>query len=306
MSFYIMRRCAVIGICDSRPSDRYNCARYCLQSNMPLFLSISLYVSSHERAANVTSESAIAADLCAVDSIIFDAGGVLLLPTEQRFRSAASRLGLHYQSARGAEAMAELVRQGAASVAPAEFWRPESVGSRLLALLNIPPDLGGEFWEMLVAPWGALSAEPPLWSEVSAECKSVLSDLRRRGYRLAVVSNSDGTVYSLLDQLRLAEVFEIVADSAELGVAKPNTEIFQYVADQMKVDLGNCLVVGDDPLHDIDAALRAGVGRTALVDRYRAATSSHLVAPISVTTVLGSLTPLLRLLPAEAPGRGVY
>ncbi|KJC64312.1 HAD family hydrolase [Agreia bicolorata] len=75
-----------------------------------------------------------------------------------------------------------------------------------------------------------------------------------------------------LDKLRftgLLEVFDHICISERIGVQKPDGAAFRMLAASLGVEPGECLFVGDNPLHDIDGA--RAVGMTALlVDRYGA------------------------------------
>jgi putative hydrolase of the HAD superfamily len=58
------------------------------------------------------------------------------------------------------------------------------------------------------------------------EVPSTLRELRRRGFRLVVVSNWDVSLHERLDELGLAQLVDGAVASAELGAAKPDPAIF--------------------------------------------------------------------------------
>ena len=60
------------------------------------------------------------------------------------------------------------------------------------------------------------------------EVPSTLRELRRRGFRLVVVSNWDVSLHERLDELGLAPLIDGAVASAELGVAKPDPAIFAH------------------------------------------------------------------------------
>jgi HAD superfamily hydrolase (TIGR01509 family) len=125
-------------------------------------------------------------------------------------------------------------------------------------------------------PWDAAAervaddlraAKPPhgLWSTLVPEAPAVLAGLRRRGLRLAVVSNSNGSVGEILARLGLAEYLDAVIDSGRLGVEKPHPKIFAAAADAVGVRLSEAVHVGD--LYSIDVAgARAAGCRAILLD----------------------------------------
>lgn len=108
-------------------------------------------------------------------------------------------------------------------------------------------------------------SEPSLW-HVFPEVPDVLERLRRRGLRLAVVSNWDSRLPQLLHALGLAAFFDEQLVSALEGVEKPAAEIFHRAAQRLGVTPGECLHVGDSPLDDLRGAESAGV-RSVLLDR---------------------------------------
>ena len=57
----------------------------------------------------------------------------------------------------------------------------------------------------------------------------MLTHLRQRGFSLAVLSNFDFRLRSLLNQLELASNFDIIVVSGELGIEKPDPKIFDVI-----------------------------------------------------------------------------
>src|SRR5262245_34778328 len=65
-----------------------------------------------------------------------------------------------------------------------------------------------------------------LWEHVPADVPEALSKLRRLGLTLVVVSNANGRLGHLFDRLGLAASFDIVLDSHDWGVEKPDPRLF--------------------------------------------------------------------------------
>jgi len=108
-------------------------------------------------------------------------------------------------------------------------------------------------------------ADPALW-HVFPEVPEVLDELRRRGLRLAVVSNWDSRLPELLERLGLAERFDAVLVSGIEGVEKPSPEIFLRAAQRLALPPERCAHAGDSPLDDYRGAESAGM-LPILVDR---------------------------------------
>ncbi len=104
-----------------------------------------------------------------------------------------------------------------------------------------------------------------LWDSVPEGVGEALRAFKRAGLRLAVVSNANGTVRHLFDRLGLLEFFEVVVDSAEEGVEKPDPRIFQIALERTGGNPGEVLHVGDIYHVDVVGARAAGL-RVVLVD----------------------------------------
>jgi putative hydrolase of the HAD superfamily len=101
--------------------------------------------------------------------------------------------------------------------------------------------------------------EEHLWRRVRPDTPEVLQRLADRGYRLGVVSNSDGRVPALLAELELAERFDAIIDSRLVGVEKPDPRIFAIALERLREEAGRAVHVGDLPAVDGEGARRAGL-----------------------------------------------
>ena len=86
-----------------------------------------------------------------------------------------------------------------------------------------------------------------------------LERLRSLGLALAVVSNWDAGLPEHLERAGLAHWFAEVVTSAAEGVAKPDPQIYALALERLGVDPVRALHVGDDPVHDEQAARKAGL-----------------------------------------------
>lgn len=91
----------------------------------------------------------------------------------------------------------------------------------------------------------------------------VLDALREKQIRLAVVSNSDGTLNRRIESMGIADRFEYVADSAIVGVRKPHPEIYLATCRALGVAPEECVHVGDRP--DADGEVALAVGATPVI-----------------------------------------
>jgi putative hydrolase of the HAD superfamily len=100
-------------------------------------------------------------------------------------------------------------------------------------------------------------AEPGVW-ELYPEVPEVLEQLQPR-FRLAVVSNFDGRLRLILQNLGISKYFPHAFISSELGADKPDPEIFRRALKIMHLNANEVLHVGDDPERDWKAAKEAGL-----------------------------------------------
>jgi putative hydrolase of the HAD superfamily len=100
-------------------------------------------------------------------------------------------------------------------------------------------------------------AEADVW-QLYPDVLEVLKMLQPR-FRLAVVSNFDGRLRMILEQLAIAKFFSHVFVSSEIGADKPDPEIFRRAVGFMNLSANEIVHVGDDPERDWRAAEQAGL-----------------------------------------------
>jgi putative hydrolase of the HAD superfamily len=100
-------------------------------------------------------------------------------------------------------------------------------------------------------------AEAGVW-ELFPEVIEVLEQLAPK-YSLAVVSSFDGRLRMILEQLGISKYFPQVFVSSELGVDKPDPEIYRRALKFSALQPDEVLHVGDDPERDWKAAAAAGL-----------------------------------------------
>jgi putative hydrolase of the HAD superfamily len=104
-----------------------------------------------------------------------------------------------------------------------------------------------------------------LWEDVPEGVRPGLERLRAAGLRLAVVSNTNGTLRQLFDRLGLTSAFDAILDSTVEKVEKPDPRIFHLALGRLGEKAEMVLHVGDVYYVDVVGARAAGV-RPILVD----------------------------------------
>ena len=104
----------------------------------------------------------------------------------------------------------------------------------------------------------ALYARAEAW-ELFPEVPGVLRELRRRGHRLAIVSNFDARLLPVCEGLGLRKQVDVIAYAAEAGAAKPDAGIFAWTLRRLGMDAPAALHVGDSLQEDVEGARAAGL-----------------------------------------------
>lgn len=99
------------------------------------------------------------------------------------------------------------------------------------------------------------------------DVRACLTRLRAAGHQTALVSNFDQWLHEILDAHELSALFDTVVVSAEVGVQKPELEIFAIACARLDRKPGDCVFVGDSITVDVRGSAAAGM-RPILIDRY--------------------------------------
>lgn len=89
----------------------------------------------------------------------------------------------------------------------------------------------------------------------------MLTELRARGYKLGLITNRSNVpgFYELLDRMGLRPYFDLTLAAGEVGVRKPEPQIFEVAMDRLDTQAGQSVYVGDNYWADIIGAERAGL-----------------------------------------------
>ena len=87
----------------------------------------------------------------------------------------------------------------------------------------------------------------------------ILNQLSKMNFTLAILSNNDGKVDQKCKQLGIYDYFELIVDSSNVGIVKPNLKIFNYTLKELGLEASECIHIGDLYGADILAAINAGI-----------------------------------------------
>jgi putative hydrolase of the HAD superfamily len=203
--------------------------------------------------------------------IFFDAAGTLIRlsrPVGAIYAQAARDHGVDADEARLEAAFRSVWREmppRPPTATPREnddrpWWKLVALET-LRRAAHLPGAFDGDAW---FADLYARFERPGVW-RLYDDVLPCLDTVGRQA-RLAVISNFDGRLRTILRHLGVAGRFERLIISSEAGAEKPSGEIFQRALRSMGADAADCLHVGDDPLRDAAGAQAAGMA-AFLVDR---------------------------------------
>ena len=194
-------------------------------------------------------------------AVLFDAGNTLLFLDHARMAAAVSAaLGLPLTGpglAAGAPAAARAMEAAIAN----DRERAAAYLETLFLEAGVPAARMPQVREILTG----LHAELHLWSGIADDTHDALGRLKRAGLRLGIVSNSDGRVEEALAAAGLSTYFDVVVDSAQAGVEKPDPAIFLPALEALAVTPGEAVYVGDLYEVDVVGARAAGLQAVLLV-----------------------------------------
>ncbi len=193
-----------------------------------------------------------------VETVLLDAGGVLLDLEYPYLRRLVQARGVEVSLEALAEAEArarnEINRQIQVTGEKAsEFWR--DYFQLILGRVGVPVE---QRERMIDSLWEA-HQRFGLWTAATEHGPSTVAELKRRGFRLGVVSNAEGRVAVDLDGAGYEGMFETVVDSHVVGVEKPDPGIFDIALKRMEAVPETTVFLGDVPSVDVIGARAAGV-----------------------------------------------
>ncbi|HET9959111.1 MAG TPA: HAD-IA family hydrolase, partial [Polyangiaceae bacterium] len=98
-----------------------------------------------------------------------------------------------------------------------------------------------------------------LWRRPIAGMFELVRELHDMQIPLGIISNSEGRLAELADELGIGQYFRVVADSGKFGIPKPKAEIFLYTAQSLGVKPTEIVHVGDALAADVEGALNVGM-----------------------------------------------
>jgi len=97
-----------------------------------------------------------------------------------------------------------------------------------------------------------------LWRKPIAGMFELCAELTEKRVPIGIISNSEGHLAELVEELGYRALFAAIIDSGKVGVDKPNPRIFELAAEALGVPLTEIVHVGDAWEADVLGARAAG------------------------------------------------
>lgn len=195
----------------------------------------------------------------AARALFFDVGGTLLRPypsVGSVYASIAGRYGI----TTSADELEQAFRQSwqarkhpGLTVSSKDWWR--KLVFRMLGQEN------DACFEELFQTF----ASPDVW-RVFPDVEDTLREARTRGLHVGVISNWDERLRPLLDKIGLAQYFDSITISCDIGAEKPQAEIFLAALRTAGVAAAEAVHIGDSYDEDVRGAEAVGM-RAVYLDR---------------------------------------
>jgi putative hydrolase of the HAD superfamily len=193
------------------------------------------------------------------DAVSLDVGGVLVVPDHGMLAGALVAGGVaHDRSRFGIGHYLAMAAMDRATSDPEDFtdylWG-------FLPAVDVPePDQAAAHHRL------SELLHTPIWCQPVPGSRAGLAGLARAGVRLAVTSNSDGTVADLLRRHEWVQVgdgpgvaVEVITDSGDVGVGKPDPRVFQATIDGLGLPPERILHIGDSVHYDVEGGAAVGL-----------------------------------------------
>lgn len=219
------------------------------------------------------------------DVVSLDVGGVLVVPDHEALAAALEGEAIGFD--RSHFGVGHYLAMAAVDAAESRHEDVTDYLAGFVAAVAVPTDDRTRAHDAL-----AEVLTSALWRQPLAGAREGVRALANAGVRLAVTSNSDGTVADLLRRHEWVQVgpgpgaeVEVITDSGVVGVGKPDPAMYAATVDALGCEPGRVLHVGDSVHYDVDGAADCGL-QSVHMDPFEVCASSAHAHVRSLTEVL--------------------
>jgi putative hydrolase of the HAD superfamily len=203
------------------------------------------------------------------DAVLFDAGGVLVLPDPTVLGPLLTYYGA--TADHGAHARAHYAGMAAKSASTAGENDWTHYDEVYLDTVGVRPNAKEEALQV----FGKVKGVANLWRHPTPHAHDVLRQLHDSGIPIGIVSNASGQIEDTLRQSGICQVGDgplapvrFVVDSHIVGIQKPDPRIFRIALEMLPgISPSRIAYVGDSLIMDVQGSRGAGL-TPVLVDPY--------------------------------------
>jgi len=159
------------------------------------------------------------------------------------------------------------LRAGVDPDAWAALWRGNVIDRMLGKLGSLDDEIRAMLQQLGVDPSSALLAELREqqldgWARavtIYPETLPLLIALRQRGLKLGLISNCSADAGAAIARIGLAEHFDAIILSCDIGLMKPDPAIYQHACTALDVRPSEAMFVADGAFGELDAARALGM-----------------------------------------------
>ncbi|MEX2292672.1 MAG: HAD family hydrolase [Acidimicrobiales bacterium] len=211
----------------------------------------------------------------AFDAVSLDVGGVLVVPDHDVLADALRAAGLTFDRSRfGIGHYRAMAAVDVARSADEDFT---DYLDGFIQAVDVPTDEHVQAHDAL-----AEVLATAIWRQPVGGSREGVQTLVDAGVRLAVTSNSDGTIAAHLRAHEWLQIgtgpgamVEVITDSGVLGIGKPNAVMFETTVAGLGIAPGRVLHVGDSVHYDIEGAVACGLQAVHMDPFSVCASTSH-------------------------------
>jgi putative hydrolase of the HAD superfamily len=200
-----------------------------------------------------------------LETLFLDAGGVLVFPNWRRVSESLRSHGVVVEPAALAAAEPYAKREidhGPTIARSTDRQRSFPYFNLVLEHAGIPQDVRTD---AALRELHVYHEAHNLWEVVPDDVPQALARLRGLGLRLAVISNSNGTLHGCFDRVGITACVDLTLDSEVEGVEKPDPRLFVVALDRLGARPETAMHVGDIYHVDVVGARNAAI-RPVLLD----------------------------------------
>lgn len=124
-------------------------------------------------------------------------------------------------------------------------------------ILRVNGRYSDELYNMIINK--RATAKLDCFNHINPDVIPMLEALRNNGYKIALITNCFTEEQVVIRSSEIFKYFDVACLSCELGIKKPDRQIFKHCLNELGLEAGECLYVGDGGSHELEAAAEVGM-----------------------------------------------